>query len=172
MDETPEQRAIEEKRQALCALEDERKARRRTRARTIALSTRKRLPMHELADDAEPSIGPRLLHLVLSLFLLVVVGLPMWWIYGDVSGSVAIFGNCGPEGFLGRGGHYVGGSAASWPAATVIGAILVVAGGAAAWISRRTAIVLFMFAWLYLMALSVLAIIASRIWGPRHCVLY
>ena len=178
MDETPEQRAIQEKRHALRALERKAAAKRRTGPKgTNALFSRER-PPENLARPASPAsdrlIGPRLLRLVLSLLLLMVVGLPILVIYGFMSGSIALFGNCGigPYGFIGEVGHYVGGSAATLPTATWIGVVLLVVAAIAAWLLQRTAIVVFMYAWLYVIALMVLAIIASRIWGPRHCVLY
>jgi len=118
------------------------------------------------------ALGPRFLRLVLSLLLLVVVWLPMFVIYGLGSGSIAFLGNCGPEGFIGQDGHYVGGSAATLPTARLIGLVLLIASAVAVWLLRRTAIVVFTFALLYLVALIVLAIVAPTVWGHRHCVLY
>jgi hypothetical protein len=171
MDETPEQRAIQEKRKAVRALEEKAAGKRAAATTTNALFSRERLPEPQLADG-DDSIRRRLPRLVLSLLLLLIVGLPMWVIYGLASGSVAILGNCGPGGFLRPNGPLRGGSAATLPTAAVIGAILVVAAAIAVWVLRRTAMVVFTFAWLYVVALIVLAIIASSIWGHRHCVLY
>jgi hypothetical protein len=49
---------------------------------------------------------------------------------------------------------------------------LLIASAIAVWLLRRTAIVVFTFALLYLAALIVVAIIAPTVWGHRHCVLY
>jgi hypothetical protein len=172
MDETPEQRAIQEKRKAVRALEKKAATKRAPARVTNALFSRGWLPEPPRFADGDYSIRRRLLRVVLSLLLLLTVGLPMWVIYGLGSGSVAVLGNCGPEGFIGQAGHFAGGSAATLPTAAVIGAILVVGAAIAVWVLRRTAVVVFSFAWLYLMALIVLAVIASSIWGQRHCVLY
>jgi hypothetical protein len=170
MDETPEQRAIQQKRKAVRALE-KKAAKKRDASTTNALFSRARLPEPPQFADGDYSIRRRLLRVVLSLMLLLIVGLPMWVIYGLAAGSDAILGNCGGD-FFGPGGHYAGGSAATLPTAAVIGAILVAAAAIAVWVLRRTAMVVFTFAWLYVVALIVLAIIASSIWGHRHCVLY
>jgi hypothetical protein len=113
------------------------------------------------------------LRLVLSLLLVAIIGIAIWVIYGFASGSFAILGNCGPEGFIGRDGYWVGGSASSEWAAAVIGGVLGAGAGAAVWRLRQTAVVVVGFIVVYIATLIILALGLSRvIWGPRHCVMY
>jgi hypothetical protein len=128
--------------------------------------------------DAEPgdAAGEErkpILRLLLSLLLLAIVGFPIWLIYALESGSVTLFGNCGPQGFIGQDGNWHGGSAASGSAAAAIGGVLWAMAGAAVWRRRQTAVVVLGFSVLYVVTLVVLGVGLSRvIWGPRHCVIH
>jgi hypothetical protein len=128
--------------------------------------------------DAEPGDAagkePKpILRLVLSLLLLAIVGVLIWGLYEDQSGSFSLFGNCGGTDFLGfQEGHWEGGSASSGGAAAAMGGALWAVAGAAVWWRRKTAVVVLAFIVFYVVALVVLGVGLSRpIWGPRECVI-
>jgi hypothetical protein len=123
-----------------------------------------------------------LLDIALPLLGLALLGGFIWIVYGFASGSFSVFGNCGPQAFIGKAGRWVGGSASSAWAAAALGGLLWAAAGAAVWRLKRTgsvwwletsSAVAFAYIAIYIAALIVLAIgLAPSIWGLRQCRLY
>jgi hypothetical protein len=124
---------------------------------------------HVAHENVQASERP--LRLILSLLLFAIVGVPMWVVYGFASGGFSLFGNCGPQGFLGQDGQWVAGSASSVWAAAIIGGVLWTLGGLAVWRLQETAVVFYFLVIFYVIALIVLALVSGAIWGPRHCVI-
>jgi hypothetical protein len=105
--------------------------------------------------------------------LLALTGLVMWVLYASEAGFFTIFGNCGPEGMLGRAGNWQGGFHESLPTAGAIGGLLVIITWLAmGFFPKRIAMLVYSFIAVFAASLVVLALgVAPAIWGPRHCLI-
>jgi hypothetical protein len=130
-------------------------------------------------QPGEPTAAPRqswwfLVGLLVGVGLVAFLGALIWFIYAFSAGVLTIFGNCGPNDFIGRGGELHGGATSSGFVAALIGGVLFVWAGAALWrFPDRWRGVVLAYGVSYGAALVVLAYLVSPlVWGHEHCVMY